>query len=298
MPFHSRRRDVPALRASRSFHEKGRQMRRGTYATPWRILAPIALAVAVLVIWQLLSGTGAISTQFLPSPAALAVRVAVELGHPTIWQHAAVTLTEAVLGTLLAALIALPLGYAVARVRAISLAAMPYIIASQAVPAIAIAPLLALWIGYGLPPIVLLCAVIAFFPMLITTIIGLRSLDREIVEAAVLDGAGWWPRLVHIEAPLAAPSVLAGVRAGAALSVTGAVVGEFTMGGQGLGMLLTLYRDAYDTEGLFAVLIVLVALALALFGLVGLIQRLLPRVEAPTGLEAARLSVSAKRSAQ
>ena len=82
-------------------------MRRGTHATPWRIFAPIALAVAVLVIWQLLSGTGAISTQFLPSPAALAVRVAVELGHPTIWQHAAVTLTEAVLGTLLAALIAL-----------------------------------------------------------------------------------------------------------------------------------------------------------------------------------------------
>lgn len=239
-----------------------------------RWVAPIVLALAVLGLWQLLSFST--SRTFLPGPVDVINRLAEELGHGRIVRYAGTTFVEALLGTLVSVLIALPLGYLVARVRLVDLAASPFLAASQAVPAIAIAPLLALWIGYGLPPIIVLCAVTAFFPMLVTTTIGFRALDRDILEAATLDGAGWWARLRHIELPLAFPSIVAGIRAGAALSVTGAVVGEFTMGGKGLGMLLTLHRDANDTEGLFATLLLLIALAVLLFGALGLLARLAP----------------------
>lgn len=179
--------------------------------------------------------------------------------------HAGLTLAEALLGSLIAVLVAVPLGYLVARQPIVNMAASPYIAASQAIPAIAIAPLLVLWIGYGLAPVAILCAITAFFPMLITTVLGVRQLPHDVLEAARLDGANAWQSLWWVEAPLALPSVLAGIRAGVTLSITGAVVGEFTMGGQGLGMLLTLFRDANDTTGMFATLVMLVLLAVALF---------------------------------
>lgn len=239
-----------------------------------RALPPAALALGLLLVWQLLALTT--SPTFLPAPLDVAFRLIDELGHGRIFRYAGATLLEALLGTIVSAVIALPLGYLVARIRLIDRAASPFLAASQAVPAIAIAPLLALWIGYGLPPIIVLCAVTAFFPMLVTTTIGIRGLDRNVLEAALLDGAGWWSRLRHIELPLAVPSIVAGIRAGAALSVTGAVVGEFTMGGKGLGMLLTLHRDANDAEGLFATLILLIGLALLLFGALGMLTHLAP----------------------
>ena len=134
-----------------------------------------------------------------------------------------------------------------------------------------------MWVGYGLFPIAVLCAATAFFPMLVTTSLGIRQLPRGVLEAARLDGASPWQSLVHVEAPIALPSVLAGVRAGATLSVTGAVVGEFIMGGRGLGMLLTLYRDADDTAGMFTTLLVLVLMAVLLFTALRVLERLLSR---------------------
>lgn len=251
-------------------------MRTTTTRPAARYLAPAFLAAIVLALWQAVCSLGLAPRQFLPAPLDLAIRFGRELAAGNLVRYAGTTLLEALLGSLVAVLIAIPIGYLIARVRWFDLAASPYIAASQAIPAIATAPLLALWIGYGLPPIVVLCAITAFFPMLVTTVLGVRQLDRDVLDAARLDGAGVLQRLVWIEAPLALPSVIAGIRAGAALSITGAVVGEFTMGGKGLGMLLTLFRDANDTEGLFATLLLLVALAVGLFVLLGLAERLLP----------------------
>lgn len=256
--------------------------RRARRVASSRVIAPLALAAIVLAVWQLASATGLAPKSFLPAPLDLAARFIRQLGQPAFLSAAGTTLVEALAGTLLAVCVAVPLGYLVARVRWVDLAASPYLAASQAIPAIAVAPLLAIWIGYGLPPIAVLCAITAFFPMLVTTVLGVRALDPDLLDAATLDGAGTWSRLVHIEAPLALPSVLAGLRAGAALSITGAVVGEFTMGGKGLGMLLTLFRDANDTEGLFATLAMLVLLAVSLFGLLGLLERLVPGAERPS----------------
>lgn len=249
-------------------------MERTSRAWP-RFVAPAALAVVLLTVWELAVRSGVISEEFLPTPSALAVRFFTEIVDGPLLQYTGVTLVEALLGTLIAVLVAVPLGYLIARVVWVDLALTPYVTASQAIPAVAVAPLLALWIGYGLTPIAMLCAVVAFFPMLVTTILGVRALPSDVIEAARLDGANWWQTLLWVEAPLAMPSVLAGLRAGTALSITGAVVGEFTMGGRGLGMLLTLFRDANDTEGLFATLIMLVILAVGLFTILRVLDAVL-----------------------
>lgn len=230
-----------------------------------RILAPVLLAIAAVTVWETAVRSGAVSEAFLPAPSDLIVRFWLELTRGPLFEYTGQTLVAALLGTVIATLVAVPLGYLIARIAWVDMAVTPYVTASQAIPAVAVAPLLALWIGYGLAPIAILCAVVAFFPMLITTVIGVRALPQEVLEAAKLDGATTWQSLLWVEAPLAMPSVLAGIRAGVALSVTGAVVGEFTMGGQGLGMLLTLYRDANDTEGMFATLFMLAFLAVGMF---------------------------------
>lgn len=237
-----------------------------------RIVAPAALALLVLGVWETATRVGAISPLFLPAPSSLATRFIHEVTRGPLLAYTGTTLVEALVGTVIAILVAVPLGYLIARVAWVDLAVTPYVTASQAIPAVAIAPLLALWIGYGLTPIALLCAITAFFPMLITTVLGVRGLPTDVLEAALLDGAGPWQRLWWIEAPIALPSVLAGIRAGIALSVTGAVVGEFTMGGQGLGMLLTGYRDRNDTEGLFATLLMLAILAVGMFTAIRVIE--------------------------
>ena len=246
-------------------------------ATARRIAAPLALAAALLIAWELYVRLGGISETFLPAPSTLAQRLWLECTRGPMLRHTGVTLTEALYGTGIAVIIALPLGYLIGRVRWIRHTLTPYIAASQAIPAVALAPLLALWIGYGLTPIAILCAIVAFFPMLVTTVLGIRAIPTDVLEAARLDGANWAQTLRWVEGPLMLPSVLAGVRAGIALSVTGAVVGEFTMGGKGLGMLLTLFRDANDTAGLFATLITLVALALGLFTAIYLLEHLASR---------------------
>lgn len=238
--------------------------RRSSIREQTRILAPIALGVVALAAWQLASALGLLPARFLPAPLDLLQRLGHELGHGPMLRYAGTTLQEALAGSLLAVLVAVPLGYLIARVRLVDYAASPYVAASQAVPAIAVAPLLVLWIGYGLTPIAILCAITAFFPMLVTTVLGVRNLPSEVLEAARLDGASLWQSLVYVEGPLALPSVLAGIRAGVTLSITGAVVGEFTMGGEGLGTLLTLHQAAGDITGVFSTLLLLVLLAIAL----------------------------------
>lgn len=235
------------------------------------VLAPLAAGAAVLVLWQLVAGV--VDSRALPAPSALGPRLVTEWRDGGLASYAVVTFSEALLGCLIGLVVAVPLGYLIARSAAISAALGPYVAATQAIPAVALAPLLVLWIGYGLVPIALLCALLVFFPILINTTLGLTTLDPDVIDAARVDGAGR-PRLLwHIEAPLALPSLLAGIRNGFVLSVTGAVVGEFVMGGAGLGMLLTVYRDRQDTTGLFAVLIALSVLAMTFFFLIRSLER-------------------------
>lgn len=225
-------------------------------------LPPVTLGVVLVLVWALLSAV--LGSATVPSPVDLGERLALEIADGDILYAAAETFGVSALGSLLGLLVALPLGYLLAHSSTATAALGPYLAASQAIPAVAFAPLLALWFGYDAFPKALLCALLVFFPILLNTVLGLSTLDRDIVGAARVDGAGAGRLLLYIEAPMALPAVLTGVRNGFVLSVTGAVVGEFVMGGSGLGELLSVFRDRVDTAGMVATLLVLAALAVAI----------------------------------
>ncbi|MDO5727288.1 MAG: ABC transporter permease [Bowdeniella nasicola] len=239
-------------------------------AHPIHLGAPLVFAVTILIGWQLLAGV--VNPIVLPPPAAVARRLISELADHSLWPYLRATATSALAGAGLGALGGIPLGWAIAISRVLRHTLSPWIAVSQAIPAIALAPLLVMWVGYGMMPTVVLCALMVFFPIVLTTHLGVRDLDPDLIDAARLDGAAGFSLVRYIQAPLAAPAILTGLRGGLTLSITGAVVGEFVMGGKGLGMLLTVYRDSADTEGVFAVLIVLCTLAALLYLLISFLE--------------------------
>ncbi len=242
--------------------------REGT--TMRRLGAPLMLGIVVLLAWS--SAAEVLGPGILPGPMQVGIRLAAEL-RGGLLTYAGSTFAVSALGSLLGLAVALPLGYIVAHFPFASAAISPYLAASQAVPAVALAPLLVVWFGYGALPTAILCALLVFFPIAINTTLGFTGLDSDIIGAARVDGAGRWKLLSWIQFPLALPSILAGVRNGFVLSVTGAVVGEFVMGGNGLGQLLAVYRDRADTTGMIAVLVALIFGAVVLFIGVRLIER-------------------------
>lgn len=242
--------------------------------SPWVTwVAPALFAALVVGAWLVATRTAGLPTFVLPTPGGVARRLAGDLQAASLWRHLGTTLVEALGGCLLGAAAGLPLAVAIHESRWFSAAVTPFVGATQAIPAIALAPLLVLWVGYGLVPVMLLCALMVFFPILVASLLGLRHVDADLVDAARMDGAGRLAQLVWVEAPLALPSVLSGLRNGFTLSVTGAVVGEMVMGGEGLGQLLTVQRDAADTTGMFSTLAVLCTVASATYQLIRHVER-------------------------
>ncbi|GAA4689536.1 ABC transporter permease [Streptomyces chumphonensis] len=237
-----------------------------------RLAPPLVPGLLILALWVALVRGGAVSPFFLPLPSDIAREFLAGVTRGTLLDATATTLRESLLGVLLGASVAVPLGYLMARSRLAARAFQPYVAATQAVPAVALAPLLALWMGYGVFPVVVLCALMVFFPIMVNTMLGIHGVDREVLAAARVDGVGAWRMMRHIEFPLALPSVLAGIRTGVTLSATGAVVGEFVMGGEGLGQLLAVQRSGADTVGMFATLLILSALAITMYGLTRLVE--------------------------
>lgn len=228
------------------------------------VAAPLILLTSLLAAWTV-SAARTVEEWRLPSPWIVSERFLTMLTTPGVWRHLAVTALEAALGSLIGAAIAFPTAYLIYRNCLVRAAVEPFLGATQSLPAIALAPLLVLWVGYGTFAIALLCALIVFFPILISTVVGLRTLDREVLEAASLDGASGWVMLARMELPLAAPSILAGMRNGFTLSITGAIVGEMVMGGDGLGQLLVQSRNNLDTAGMFATIALLCVLSVSIY---------------------------------
>lgn len=250
-----------------------RVQRHNAVPTHVSLLAPLILLGALITLWWLATAVFAIEPWMLPSPSGFAERFLSEIQRPPLWASLWITMQEALLGCLVGAAIALPLAYAIYRFKYFSAAVEPFLGATQAIPAIALAPLLVLWVGYGLGAIVALCTLIVFFPILVSSTVGLRHLDGDVLDAARLDGASGLSLLLFVEGPLALPSILAGLRNGFTLSVTGAVVGEMVMGGQGLGTLLTIQRNSVDTTGMFVTIALLCLLAMGAYSLIYVFER-------------------------
>lgn len=231
------------------------------------IVPPILLALFLLASWYVSTTYGHVNSLILPAPGDVFSALTTGISSGLFLSNALVTIEESLLGFALALLIALPLGYGIAKSRLFAATAQPYLAAGQAIPAIVIFPLLNLWFGYGLVPIFILCMLVVFFPMVITTALGFQTLDHTLVDAARVEGASGWAMLGHIEFPLALPAILASIRTGLTLSIVGAIVGEFVnQGDQGLGSLVLSARNQFDSALLFATLFVMALMAILYYG--------------------------------
>jgi NitT/TauT family transport system permease protein len=194
------------------------------------------------------------------------------LADGSLLRHLAVTAQEVLLGLLTGTAAAAALGYAIARSPRLERALAPYIVASQSVPIVAIAPLLVIWFGPGLLSKTLICALIVFFPILINTVVGLHSVPADLRDLMRSLRASRWQTFRLLELPALLPVFLGGLRIGATLSVIGAVVGELVGADRGLGFLINLGRGQYDTALVFVAVFALVAMALVLYGAVVLLE--------------------------
>lgn len=219
-----------------------------------KAIAPLAVMAFLVGVWWALSR--AYPVYILPSPDAVAVR-ALESIEQGLLRHFLVTAGEAAGGFTLGAVIALPLGYAMARLPWLERAMAPYLVASQAIPIVALAPLLIIWFGFGLTSKILVAAMVAFFPVLINVVVGLRRTERGVYELMQVLGASRWQVFTKLEIPGAIPVLFAGFRIGLALSVIGAVVGEFASSDRGLGYLVNMSAGMLDTPLLFVALFAL-----------------------------------------
>ncbi len=227
------------------------------------------------MLWEAFVRINGLPPFFLPAPERVWARFLDVLNNGTLARHTLITLSEVVAGLALGLTVAAVLGYVVAKSRALERVLTPYIVASQSIPIVAIAPLLVIWLGPGLRSKVLICALIVFFPILINTVVGVRSVEPDLRDLMRSLKATRWQTFLKLELPAALPILLGGLKVGATLSVIGAVVGEFVGADRGLGFLISFGRGQYDTALVFVAVATLVLIAMSLYGIVALLERLL-----------------------
>jgi NitT/TauT family transport system permease protein len=237
---------------------------------PWWVILSL---IAAIPLWQLFTRLVGLPAFILPTPVLVAKRFAQALADGSLIRHTLITLVEVLAGLALGVMVATLLGYLLAKSIRLERVLSPYIIASQSIPTIAIAPLLVLWFGPGLLSKILISALIVFFPVLVNTVVGMRSVPEDLRDLMRSLQASRWQMLLLLEVPASLPVFLGGLRIGATLSVIGAVVGEFVGADRGLGFLINVGRGMYDTALVFVAVFTLIAMALSLYGLVVLMER-------------------------
>jgi NitT/TauT family transport system permease protein len=243
--------------------------------TGWRGAASVAAAFVVAVgLWKAIVVVGGYPPFILPPPESVAARFVQAWTNGTIPPHFVTTLLEVILGFVVGAGLAVAIGYGLARSSLVERLLSPYLVAAQATPILALAPLLALWFGAGLVSKVVICALIVFFPVAVSTMVGIRSVDAGLLELARSLRATKRQVLTTLEIPAALPSILGGMRVGVTLAVVGAIVGEWAGAERGLGVLVNLARGSlFDIPLMFATLLTIALLGVILYALVVLTER-------------------------
>ncbi|MFP3853705.1 MAG: ABC transporter permease [Anaerolineales bacterium] len=239
-------------------------------------LLPLTM-VGALALWWAVVEVSSLPAFILPPPDLVWHRFVEVLQNGTLIRHTAATGMEVLLGLLLGLVVATILGYALAKSPPLERLLSPYIVASQSIPTVAIAPLLIIWFGPGRLSKVLVATLIVFFPVLVNTVVGVRSVPADLYELMRSLRATRLQIFTKLEIPSALPVLFGGLKIGATLSVIGAVVGEFVGADEGLGFLINLARGMYDTPLVFVAIFTLILLAMALYGAVNLLERWLLR---------------------
>jgi NitT/TauT family transport system permease protein len=232
------------------------------------------LAVFVLVTggWELLVRLAHVPAFILPPPSGIAGQLLEMAGQQRFWVDLAVTMNEVVLGYGVAIALAVLLGAAIAQVALLELSLMPYIVAFQTIPSVALAPLFLQWFGYGTLSKVVMAAIIAFFPILVNVIAGLQASGRDEIQMARAFGATRLQMLIKVRVPNSLPYVFAGLELGVVFALVGAIVAEFVGAKAGLGNRILQYNEQFNIAGMFGVLIVLAAAGMLMHRTVALVK--------------------------
>jgi NitT/TauT family transport system permease protein len=220
------------------------------------ILVPM-FAVIVIGGWELSCRLFGVSDFVLPAPSRIAVALVEGFRSGQFVTGLLATGTAIVLGFLFSAVTAFLLGTLISQVRLIELILFPYVVAIQTLPKIAVAPLVLIWVGVGLESKVVIAAMVSFFPMLVNTIVGLKSTPTDKIDLMRSLSASRWKIFWYVQLPEALPFIFAGLNVGIVLSVLGAIVGEFIGAKAGLGYLILQMNYNMDIAGMFAALVVL-----------------------------------------
>lgn len=232
-----------------------------------------AALVVFIGVWQAVVIVSGFPPFILPAPGTVAARLVTAWADGTIQPHLLTTLSEVVLGFAVGAGGAVVVGYGLARSTLVERLLSPYLVAAQATPILALAPLIALWFGPGLLGKVIICALIVFFPVAVATMVGIRSVDARLLELGLSLRATRRQVLTTLEIPAALPSILGGMRVGVTLAVVGAIVGEWAGAERGLGVLINVARGSlFDIPLMFATLVTIALLGIALYLIVVVIE--------------------------
>lgn len=233
---------------------------------------PAAIALcAIVLLWQLLCMSGLVPGYMLPSP--LAVMTALLSNLPLILTHAAFTLQEAFYGLCIGVVLAFVSATLMDRFQTIKQAFYPLMIITQTIPTIAIAPVLVLWMGFGMAPKIALVIITTFFPIAIGLLDGYKSVDQDSIDLMRSMGATRAQIFYHLKFPSALNSFFSGLKISASYAVVGAVVAEWLGGFNGLGVYMTRVKKAYAFDKMFAVIIFIVIISLLLMEVVTLIRK-------------------------
>lgn len=247
-----------------------RRRRRNIQATLESLAAPV-LALILLAVWQIGVPLLGLSVFILPTPTQIIERIGSDFR--LLAANSLVTLLETLAGFLIAAITGIATAFAIFYSRIFERAIYPLLVAMQTVPKVALAPLLVLYLGYDFSPKCFLAFLLAYFPIVVATVVGLQALEKPMVDVVRSMGANEWQTFVKIRLPAAMPNIFGGLKVGISLAVIGAVIGEYVAAERGLGYLQLQASSQFDTTLSFASLIIISLLGVITFWAIEFLER-------------------------
>lgn len=236
------------------------------------IVAPIVTLVFLLLVWEVATLLATIPTFILPAPTEIAQTMF--NNRAILWQNMWITIYEIFLGFLLSIVVGVTIAIIVSYSRILNRCLFPILVASQAVPKVAIAPLLIVWFGFGLTSKVGVAFLTAFFPIVITTAAGIQSTPADMIALVRSMGANSWQRFIRIVVPYSLPSFFSGLKVAITLAVIGAIIGEFVGANSGIGYIIMRANGQLDTPLLLGGIVILAAIGIILFYAIELLERI------------------------
>ena len=246
--------------------------RRGIGDRAADLLLPLLATIAVIAVWAAIVRIFDVPDYLLPAPQDVARRIVKE--WPLLWQHGTYTLLSVLTGFAAGVVIGVPLAFGIVLSRGMERIAMPFLVMSQTIPKVAIAPILVVWLGFGILPKIAIVFLISFFPIVVSTVVGLKSVETDMIDLVRSMGAHTVKIMLRVRGPSALPQMFAGFKIAVCLAVVGAIVGEFVGSDRGLGFLLLTSTGTLDGTLVWSALFVLIAMGVTLFAIVSKLERL------------------------